>query len=85
VGSIRQANKAGLNPEGVQKLSFHDLRHTAITHLILAGVDVGQVARFAGHSKPSMTLDKYLHEFEQARGDNDVAARLGAAFSGVLS
>jgi integrase len=62
---------------------MHDLRHTAITHLIRAGADVGQVARFAGHARPSMTLDKYLHEFEARKG-NDVAARLGQAFADVL-
>ena len=46
-------------------------------------VVVGQVARFAGHARPSMTLDKYLHEFEAHKG-NDIAARLGQAFSDVL-
>jgi integrase len=82
-GLDKAANKAGLNPAGKQKLSLHDLRHTAITHLIRAGADVGQVARFAGHARPSVTLDKYLHEFEARKG-NDVAARLGAAFADVL-
>jgi integrase len=62
---------------------MHDLRHTAITHLIRAGADVGQVARFAGHARPSMTLDKYLHEFEARKG-NDVATRLATALEGAL-
>ena len=57
-------DRAGLDGDGRPKLSMHDLRHTAITHLIRQGADVGQVARFAGHARPSMTLDKYLHEFE---------------------
>ena len=37
-------------------LTFHGLRHTNITHLLKAGVDVGSVADFAGHSKKSTTL-----------------------------
>jgi site-specific recombinase XerD len=56
-GLDRAADRAGLNPEGVQKLSLHDLRHTAITHLIRSGADPAQVSRFAGHSKVSTTLD----------------------------
>jgi integrase len=68
----------------VQKLSFHDLRHTAITHLIRSGADVAQVQPFAGHAKRSITLDIYTHEFE-ARKSNDVGQRLAAAYNGVLS
>jgi hypothetical protein len=41
------------------------------------------VQRFAGHAKPSITLDVYVGEFE-ARKSNDVGERLSAAFSGVL-
>jgi integrase len=82
-GLQKAADRAGLNPEGLPRLSFHDLRHTAITHLIRSGVDVAQVQRFAGHAKPSITLDVYVHEFE-ARKSNDVGERLSAAFSGVL-
>jgi hypothetical protein len=68
--------------EDLPKLSFHDLRHTAITHLIRAGADAFQVQRFAGHAKPSITLDIYVGEFE-ARKSNDVGKRLSAAFNGV--
>ena len=82
-GLQKAADRAGLNCEGLPRLSFHDLRHTAITHLIRSGVDVAQVQRFAGHAKPSITLDIYVHEFE-ARKSNDVGERLSAAFSGVV-
>jgi integrase len=82
-GLQKAADRAGLNGEGLPKLSFHDLGHTAITHLIRAGTDVAQVQRFAGHAKPSITLDIYVGEFE-ARKSNDVGQRLSAAFTGVL-
>jgi integrase len=82
-GLQNAADRAGLNREGLPRLSFHDLRHTAITHLIRSGADVAQVQRFAGHAKPSITLDIYVHEFE-ARKSNDVGQRLSAAFRGVI-
>jgi integrase len=82
-GLQKAADRAGLNREDLPKLSFHDLRHTAITHLIRAGADVAQVQRFAGHAKPSITLDIYVGEFE-ARKSNDIGERLSAAFAGIL-
>jgi integrase len=80
-GLDKAADQAGLNPEGVQKLSFHDLRHTAITHLIRSGADPAQVSRFAGHSKVSTTLDLYVGEWEKRRV-NDSGTRLAAIYAG---
>jgi site-specific recombinase XerD len=42
------ADRAKLNPEGVPRLSMHDLRHTYVSHLIRAGFDVVTVQRLAG-------------------------------------
>lgn len=75
---------AGLNAADVQRLSFHDLRHTAITHLIRSGADAAQVSRFAGHSKVSTTLDLYVGEFEKRKA-NDSGQRLAAIYSGALT
>jgi hypothetical protein len=33
-----------------------------------------------GHARPSITLDIYAHEFEEAHDTADIAARLTAAF-----
>jgi integrase len=82
-GLDKAADRAGLNPEGLQKLSFHDLRHTAITHLIRSGADAAQVSRVAGHSKVSTTLDLYVGEFEK-RKVNDSGVRLAAVYAGAL-
>jgi len=81
------AKSADLNPDGAQALSWHHLRHTAISRLIAAGLDVVQVQRQAGHAKPSITLDVYSHEFERAKRSDDVRAKIaatgiGAALSG---
>jgi integrase len=78
------AGRAGLNPEGVERLSFHDLRHTAISRLIAAGLDIVEVQRQAGHSRPSITLDHYSHEFglRQQRAED---ARTKIAATGLGS
>jgi integrase len=39
----------------------HIFRHTAISHLIQAGVDVKTVAELVGHSQVKTTLDVYTH------------------------
>jgi integrase len=39
----------------------HILRHTYITNLLLAGVDVKTVQYLAGHEKAKTTLDIYAH------------------------
>jgi site-specific recombinase XerD len=82
-GLEKAADAASINKDAVPKLAFHDLRHTAITHLIRSGVDVAQVQRFAGHAKPSITLDLYVGEFEQ-RKINHSGARLAAIYGGAL-
>lgn len=42
----RVVSAAGLNPDEVVR---HTLRHTAITHLVQAGVDLPTVKRISGH------------------------------------
>jgi integrase len=88
--AIRVAgDKAGLNPEEAIKaktlkpVSWHDLRHTAISRLIAAGLDVVEVQRQAGHSKPSITLDIYSHQFEKAKRASDIRAKIEASGLGL--
>lgn len=49
---------AGLNPRLVIR---HTLRHTAITHLVQAGVDLPTVKRISGHKTMAM-VEKYSHQ-----------------------
>ena len=70
---------------GEAKLGFHDLRHTFASHLIRQGIDPVRASRQLGHSRPSVTLDIYAHEFEEARGRDDISEKLTAAFSGLLA
>ena len=79
-GLDKAAEAAGLNGEGLPKLGFHDLRHTFASHLIRAGVDPVHASRQLGHARPSITLDIYAHEFDHARGLDDVRDSIDAAF-----
>jgi integrase len=49
---------AGLDPSEVVP---HTLRHTAITHLVQAGVDLPTVKRISGH-KTLLMVERYSHQ-----------------------
>lgn len=49
---------AGLSPMEINK---HTLRHTAISHLVQAGVDLPTVSRISGHKSLAMVL-RYAHQ-----------------------
>ena len=60
---------AGLNP-----LRPHDLKHTGVALLALAGVDPSEIARRAGHSSVAFTYDRYGHLFPEI--DKQAALKL---------
>jgi integrase len=45
------------------KVTLHALRHTHVSQLIAANVDVVTVSRRIGHSSPTVTLSVYAHLF----------------------
>ena len=47
----------------------HQLRHTYITQLFEAGLDVKQVQYLAGHASPEMTLRVYTHYRQKQRAE----------------
>jgi site-specific recombinase XerD len=53
----RVVETAGLDPSEVVR---HTLRHTAITHLVQAGVDLPTVKRISGH-KTLLMVERYAH------------------------
>ena len=53
----RVVQAAGLDPDQVVR---HTLRHTAITHLVQAGVDLPTVKRISGHTTLIM-VERYAH------------------------
>jgi integrase len=55
---VRVVTAAGLNPREVVR---HTLRHTAITQLVQAGVDLPTVKRISGHKTMAM-VERYAHQ-----------------------
>lgn len=66
-----------------KRLSFkvhpHQLRHTYITKLFEAGLDIKQIQYVAGHADESMTLKVYTHYRKNAR-HSDTIRQIQAAF-----
>lgn len=54
----RVVKEAGLDPKQIVR---HTLRHTAITHLVQAGVDLPTVKRISGHKTLQM-VERYSHQ-----------------------
>lgn len=55
---VRSVTRAGLDPKQVVR---HTLRHTAITHLVQAGIDLPTVKRISGHKTLAM-VERYAHQ-----------------------
>lgn len=56
--------KADNSPEGyiqLPKISFHDLRHTHATILLLHGENIKVISQRLGHESVKITLDTYSH------------------------
>ncbi len=60
-GFMRLRDKAGT------PISFHGLRHTLATELLMAGVPVRTVSEVLGHANSSVTLDIYGHVLPRSR------------------
>jgi integrase len=74
----RAGNNAGLNPEGVQPVSCHDLRHSFVSRLIANGIDPVTVAALAG-DKVETILKVYAHVYDTARRASELRDRISAA------
>lgn len=65
------------------KVTLHALRHTHVSQLIAAGLDVVTVSRRIGHSNPTVTLGVYAHLFGNT--DDRAAAAIETALAGALA
>ena len=57
---VREFKKL-LSDAGLPPIRFHDLRHTAASLMLNNNIPLIVVSRHLGHSRPSITLDKYGH------------------------
>ena len=60
-------------------VSFHALRHSHVSALIAAGIDVGTIGRRIGHANPAVTLAVYADLFAAANKDAAAALAIEAA------
>lgn len=74
-GPLRQGNvtrrsfKKILKTAGLPAIRFHDLRHTAATLLLAAGVHPKVVQERLGHASVALTLDTYSHVLPSMQRD----------------
>ena len=59
VRSIKTAWRATVKRAGVEDATPHDLRRTAASWMVMAGVPIEEVARYLGHSSPRITWATY--------------------------
>lgn len=59
-GQIRTAFENAVELAGLADFRFHDLRHTAASHLAMRGCSVREIQEVLGHKSFSMTL-RYAH------------------------
>jgi integrase len=58
---LRRSFAPLLERAGLPHIRFHELRHTAVSLLLAAGVPVHIVSRMVGHSQIAITVDTYAH------------------------
>jgi integrase len=72
-GNLRKSNfsrrvfQPAVKLAGLSNVTFHELRHTAISQQISGGADVVSVSKVAGHSSPATTLRIYAHELDKSK------------------
>ena len=57
---LKRAFSKALEGAEIEDFTFHDLRHTAASNLVMAGVDLFTVSKILGHRTLEMT-QRYSH------------------------
>lgn len=61
ISDVRWAFQRALKVAGIANFRFHDLRHTAISYMIMNGIDLKTVAELVGHTTAEMVDKRYGH------------------------
>ncbi|QMU59668.1 MAG: tyrosine-type recombinase/integrase [Boseongicola sp.] len=70
--------KPAFKAAGIRYVTHHSARHSFVSTLQAQGVEVGLVAKLAGHANPAVTLGHYT---QAVRGGAEALAVLDAAYS----
>lgn len=56
-------DEEGVIPEGkrIRAIGLHECRHSAVSHMLDAGITIDKVSKFMGHSSITVTIDRYGH------------------------
>jgi integrase len=73
--NLVRAYKAMLQRAQLPDCTFHDLRHTAGSLMLMAGARYAEVSEVLGHSSVKVTQDIYAHAFPETR--REAVAGLG--------
>ena len=73
--SVGRMHKRLLKKAGLEKIRFHDLRHTFATLALQNGVDVKTLSSILGHYSAGFTLDTYGHVTKKMQ--RDAAKKVG--------
>jgi integrase len=57
---VRTTFRKALGASGISGFTFHDLRHTAASYMVMRGVDLRTVQDILGHKDLRMTM-RYSH------------------------
>lgn len=71
---LQRAFKEACKKAGIGSIRFHDLRHTAATRLVEAGIPLHAVAELVGHSSIRMT-ERYSHPQESVIKATEILAK----------
>jgi integrase len=70
-----------LTKAGIERVRFHDLRHTSATLSLSNGDNVKIIAERLGHSSAKMTLDTYAHAVPTLQRES--AERMDTLLNGI--
>mgnify|MGYP001419263736 CR=1 FL=1 len=78
---VRQYFEPALKKAGIERIRFHDLRHTFASLLIAQGENIKYIQAQLGHSSPVVTLNVYAHLMKPT--NQEAAERLESTVFGT--